>query len=647
MKTVRFIGPDRNFSDLSTATIEECAEYCADKEILGCDTETTGLDFTSKKMIMLQIGDGDLQFVIDTRVIDVSPLKHIIEDSSKIIVFHNTKFDYKFLKNEGITVGKTWDTFLAEQVLNCGKTGLSNSLAAVCDRRLGIVLDKSTRNLFIGMTGQPFTDKQIVYGAQDVCNLLKIVEQQKEDLAKKSLLNTLNLENHACLAFADIEYNGLDIDCEAWLNISEDTSKALVESELELDDIVLSDSIFKDVVPKYIQSDLFEVERKLDVLWTSPMQVLKVLQKVVPDLEDVNGKNLYIHRSKHPIISKYISYKEKGKIVSSYGKEFLDMRLADGKIHTSFRQILNTGRVSSSKPNMQQIPADNKFRNCFIGPEGWVFVSSDYSSQELNVIAYGSQDPVWLEALEKGQDLHSVCAELVYGDVWKEAALTNCEYYALRFCPDEKKSHGLQLGADHPAKAKCNCPEHKKLRTNVKGINFGLAYGMGPNKLAGTLEISLGDAKKLIQKYFTEFPSIEAFLTTLEQSSLKRGYARTFKPFGRKRFFPGWYPNMQYNPSNSALASTIGRAGKNTPIQGTSADMTKYALYLIRKEILDNDLPVKIIMTVHDQIDTICREDYSETWKDQMTALMEKAANLIITNGLLKADTEISDKWKK
>ena len=636
METVRFIGPDRNFSDLSTATIKECAEYCASKDILGCDTETTGLDFTGKKMIMLQIGDNDLQFVIDTRFIDISPLKPVIEDPDKTIVFHNTKFDYKFLKNEGITVGKTWDTFLAEQVLNCGKTDLSNSLAAVCERRLGIVLDKSTRNLFIGMTGQPFTDKQIAYGAQDVCNLLKIVEQQKEDLSNKSLMNTLKLENHACLAFADIEYNGLDIDCEAWLNISADTSKALVESELELDDIVLSDSIFKDVVPKYIQADLFEVERKIDVLWTSPAQVLKVMQKVVPDLENVNGKNLYIHRSKHPIISKYISYKEKGKIVSSYGKEFLDMRLADGKIHTSFRQILNTGRVSSSKPNMQQIPADNKFRNCFIAPEGWVFVSSDYSSQELNVIAYGSQDPVWIEALEKGQDLHSVCAALVYGEKWMLAAEEDCAYYQVL----------IDSGSDIP-KQKCNCPEHKKLRTNVKGINFGLAYGMGPNKLSDTLEISLGDAKKLIQKYFTEFPSIEAFLTTLEQSSLKRGYARTFKPFGRKRFFPGWYPNMQYNPSNSALASTIGRAGKNTPIQGTSADMTKYALHLIRKEILENDLPVKLVMTVHDQIDTICREDYSDTWKDQMTALMEKAANLIITNGLLKADTEISDKWKK
>ena len=643
METVRFVGPDRVFSDIKSATIEECVQYCADKYILGCDTETTGMDFTKKKMIMLQIGDGDLQFVIDTRYVDVTPLKPIIEDTSKTIVFHNTKFDYKFLKNEGITVGKTWDTMLAEQVLNCGRNDLSNSLAAVCERRLGIVLDKRVRNLFIGMSGEPFSDDQVIYGAKDVSNLLEIVEQQKEDLGKKSLMQTLHLENHACLAFADIEYNGLDIDSQAWLEISEDTSQELVESEKELDDIVLSDKIFEDVLPKYIQGDLFQEERKLDIKWSSPTQVLKAMQKVAPDIEDVNGKNLYIHRSKHPIIYKYISYKEKAKIVSSYGKEFLNMRLSDDKIHTSFRQILNTGRVSSSNPNMQQIPADNKFRNCFVAPKDWVFVSSDYSSQELNVIAYGSKDPVWLESLEKGQDLHSVCAHLVYGKKWEEAASEGCDY----FMPAQDITDAGVTVAVDIEKQKCSCPEHKKLRNNVKAINFGLAYGMGPNKLSHTLEISLGEAKKLIQKYFTEFPNIETFLTGLEKDALKFGYAKTFKPFGRKRFFPGWYPNMQYNPVNSALASSIGRAGKNTPIQGTSADMTKYALYLIRKDIMENDLPVKLIMTVHDQIDTICKEDYAKTWEIRMTKLMEMAADLIIKNKLLKADTEISDKWKK
>ena len=107
---------------------------------------------------------------------------------------------------------------------------------------------------------------------------------------------------------------------------------------------------------------------------------------------------------------------------------------------------------------MQQIPATNEYRNCFVAPEGYVFVSSDYSSQELNVIAYGSQDPVFLKALQNNEDLHSVCAELVFGDVWNKAAEPDCDYVLKR--------------------EKCNCSAHKKLRTQVKTINFGLAYGM-------------------------------------------------------------------------------------------------------------------------------------------------------------------------
>ena len=112
--------------------------------------------------------------------------------------------------------------------------------------------------------------------------------------------------------------------------------------------------------------------------------------------------------------------KNEQKLANAYGTKFFNYVNCDGKVHTNFSQILDTGRVSSSKPNMQQIPSDNTFRNCSLPRKpGWVFVSSDYSSQELNVIAYGSQDPVWLDALEKGMDLHGVCADLVFEDKWR------------------------------------------------------------------------------------------------------------------------------------------------------------------------------------------------------------------------------------
>jgi DNA polymerase-1 len=274
---------------------------------------------------------------------------------------------------------------------------------------------------------------------------------------------------------------------------------------------------------------------------------------------------------------------------------------------------------------MQQIPSDNKYRNCFIAPEGWVFVSSDYSSQELNVIAYGSKDPVFLEALEKGQDLHSVCADLVFQDQWRDAADADCAYMK--------------------DKSKCNCAKHKSMRTKVKTINFGLAYGMGPHKLSDTLDITVKEASDLIDQYFTAFPNIKQFLDMLGKFGKMNGYIRTFKPFKRKRFFDYW-DGPRTPPKEMGM---IERASKNTPIQGASADMTKLALVKIHNFIKEHNLQsqVKIVMTVHDQIDTICKEEIAERWKARMTELMEEAALTIVTNGLLKAETNISKTWEK
>ena len=195
---------------------------------------------------------------------------------------------------------------------------------------------------------------------------------------------------------------------------------------------------------------------------------------------------------------------------------------------------------------------------------------------------------------------------------------------------------------------KCNCPKHKKLRTNVKTINFGLAYGMGPNKLADTLNISVDGAKVLIEKYFQAFPAIKGFLDKLGNFGKKFGYIKTFPPYNRKRWFSTWYPKIWNNKSSMMELGSIERASKNTPIQGASADMTKKALVLMRQYTKGfDDSPVKIVMTVHDQIDTICRNDYLDIWKSDMKDLMEVAANEVVTNGLLKAEVTVSNCWEK
>lgn len=614
---------------IKSSTIADCVEYCKAKKVLGVDTETEGFDFTCKKMIMFQIGDAQEQFVIDTRHVSIEPLREILEDKDIIKIFHNAKFDYKFIKRwGGINCKNIYDTFLTEKVLHCGKQDYGFSLAKVCERYLNVHLDKEERNKFISLKGLPYTDNQIVYGAKDVTYLIQIREKQIPLLQTHNLVQVSELENRVVRVFAEIEYEGLNINKDRWVEMANKNQQLAEDMEITLDTSVSSDPALKQFVQP-VQQDMFAPTlRKTNINWGSPKQVLGVFQTLIPKLEDVNGKNLYKYKYKFSIIKEYIKYKELTKLSNAYGSKFFKYVNSDNKVHTNFQQILDTGRVSSSSPNMQQIPSDNTFRNCFYAPEGWVFVSSDYSSQELNVIAYGSNDPVFLRALINSEDLHSVCAELVFQKEWVDNAEAGCMYVG--------------------HKQKCECKKHKELRTKVKTINFGLAYGMGPNKLSDTLQISLQEAKDLIKKYFRAFPSIESFLSELGEKGKRTGNIRTFPPFNRVRWFENWTAKMYSRRDNFMELGSIERASKNTPIQGSSADMTKLALYYIYNEIEKNySDTVKIVMTVHDQIDTICKQEIAEEWKERMTELMEKAANVIIPNKLLKADTNISKTWEK
>lgn len=620
-------------SPLQSCTMQDCVNHLQSITLIGVDTETEGLDFTGKKLLMIQVGDKEKQFVIDYRVTskeDIALLKSVLEDDSKIKILHNAKFDYKFLKFYcNISLNNVYDTMLTEKVLHCGKDDYGFALGKLTQRYLNVTLNKEVRNRFVDLGSNPFTVDQMVYGAKDVEYLIDIYHKQQPDIEYKKLRSVVKLENLAVVVFSEIEYEGLILDTEAWKKLAVRNKAQSIVLEKELDKTLLADERFSQYKAQK-QMDMFTpVEELKDstVKWSSPTQVLKIFRTLVPELENANGKKLAPYRFKHVLIDEYIKYKEKDKLSSAFGENFYTFLSADKKVRTNFTQILDTGRVSSSEPNMQQIPATNEYRNCFVAPEGYVFVSSDYSSQELNVIAYGSQDPVFLKALQNNEDLHSVCAELVFGDVWNKAADPDCDY-VLR-------------------KEKCNCSAHKKLRTQVKTINFGLAYGMGPKKLSETINCDVKEAKILITKYFKAFPKIEAFLNGLGEFGKKHGYIETFPPFRRKRWFNSWTPKMYSDRDSFMELGSIERASKNTPIQGSSADMTKLALVLIHKHVKENNLPVKIIMTVHDQIDTICPREYAEEWKIVMTELMERAANTVIKNGLLKAETSITNVWSK
>lgn len=603
---------------------------------LGLDTETSGLDFIDDTMHMLQIGTLDTQFIIDTRHHDIEFLRPVLESKDRIKVLQNVKFDYKFIKKfSGIELEGVFDTMLSDKIINCGSDKPS-SLQMLALRYLNRRLDKDIRMEFIAHTG-PFTEGQIEYAALDVTVPLELYHKMAPILKREKLTRVMYLENRAVLAFADIEYNGIAIDDEKWLERSKVSKLELDRLKMNLDHTIESEERFFRFQDRSKQLDFFKDPDEIsfvNINWGSPKQVLKIMQVDYPEIESVGADVLSSLQKKTDFLRTYLAYKKMAKLYSSYGPAFLEHKCSDNRIHTNFSQVLKTGRVSSAKPNMQQLPGDNSFRNCFLtGYDDWVFVSSDYSSQELCVIATIAKDPVWLGALREGKDLHSVCAALVYGNKWQEAAEEDCAFYGGR---ENAFKEGV---SDYPMK-KCGCKGHKKLRTNVKTINFGLAYGMSEYTLSDRLMISVDEARNLIEEYFTTFPKIRETLKKFGEFGKRNGYIMTMPPFRRKRYFR--------KPHNGDLDyGRVERASKNTPIQGSSADMTKVAMIYIRDYIKEYGLPVKMVMTVHDQIDTIVHKYYAEQWKEEMQRLMEKAALKIITNGLLKAETTISPVWQK
>ena len=234
------------------ATIDDVVDYCSNKTVLGVDTETEGFDFTCKKMIMFQIGDADNQYIIDTRFISIESLRNILENKDIIKIFHNSKFDYKFIKKwSGITCQGVYDTFLVELVNSCGKR-LGYSLKDLCKRYFNVELNKDVRNKFVGLNGKPFDNNQIVYGAKDVEYLCKIRELQLPVTEKYRLQHVVDLENEVVLAFADIEYNGLDLDKELWNSIESESMKNAEMLMINLDQMVIETPLLNKFICEYI-----------------------------------------------------------------------------------------------------------------------------------------------------------------------------------------------------------------------------------------------------------------------------------------------------------------------------------------------------------------------------------------------------------
>lgn len=323
---------------------------------------------------------------------------------------------------------------------------------------------------------------------------------------------------------------------------------------------------------------------RVTINWGAWQQTLPIFQCHQPKLKSTGAKgaggmgNFY-----HPIGNAFREWKDTMKLTSTYGHKFVDEHLEpDGRVRTTFNQILSTGRISSRNPNMQQIPVrepiGTRYRNAFISQPGWGYVSADYVQQELVIIAYLSGEQVWIDALKKKQDLHLVVTEMVYKDEFKKAAEPDCAYFKkMWYHPMNNTWSAEQVPGSRleQRKEKCKCKKHKVQREPCKNLNFGMAYGLSKYKFAGDMRWSVKRAEEVINAYFKAFPRLKRTLDYLGNFGLWHGYIITVEPFFRKRYFPDWKhyttEEIQAHIDDIKYDKTLGhmqRASKNMPIQG-------------------------------------------------------------------------------
>lgn len=405
--------------------------------------------------------------------------------------------------------------------------------------------------------------------------------------------------------------------------------------------------------------------------WGAWQQTLPIFQCHMPKLKSTSAKGAGgMGGFFHPIGNAFREWKDSMKLTSTYGHKFIDEHLEpDGRIRTTFNQVLSTGRVSSRGPNMQQIPVREpigpRYRNAFICPPGWKYVSADYVQQELVIIAYLSGEKVWLDALKKRQDIHLVVTEMVYKKEFIAAAEKDCAYFKEdywsetgQFWASEHPDWAATDWKKQPRRAKCKCKKHKVQREPCKNLNFGMAYGLSKYKFASDMRWDVKRAQAVIDDYFKAFPGLKQMLDFMGNFGLWNGYIMTLEPFLRKR----WLPDVKYYTREQIDAhiddikfdKTLGhmhRASKNMPIQGTAADMAKLSLVMLywklHDEVEDLSDRVHLVCQVHDQNDTHARDDYADTWSPVLEKTMEEATLFIIPNGLLRAETTISPVWTK
>lgn len=577
------------------------------EKVVSLDTETTGFDPHTCKLLLFQISVPDKSYIIDARALDISTLpeiKDLLEDPTKIKILQNAKFDYKFIKKHtGFELYNIYDTLLAEGVLTAGLSAKMASLKDLTKNYLGLDMDKNIRKSFVGLKDINFSEDQLKYAAIDTFVLFPIFDSQIPKLRQQGVIETAKTEFAVTKVVGEMELKGVYINKSKWEDI-------IVNLKKRRDQIM--DEFYGGISGFYSFNnvDLFG-NNAPPININSQPQLLDLFNKKL-NLNIPSTADGVLELVNHPLVKTLREYRKYEKLISAFGESLLEkINKQTKRIHPDFNQMgAATGRFSCNNPNLQQIPRDTPeapFRACFNPESGYKFVISDYSSMEMRILADLSGDQKFIDAIKNGYDLHSYTAALMFG---------------LEYTEDFKKKHG-------------------DLRQAAKAINFGLMYGMGPGRLAAQINVTPEQGKEYMEKYFSSYPSVRDFLSKVASEAVKKGYSAT--PGGRKR----WYkmPDKS-DPEYKKQIGSIERQAKNHPIQGTNADAMKHALVSLYERIKKDRVDASILLTVHDEIVTEARDDQAEDFKYVLSEEMIKAAEVFVKKVPIASDPFVGDVWE-
>lgn len=643
------------FEEFKIGKVSEFIKWIESKSEVSVDSET---EYNQKKkgiaspytekMLLLQIGDFNDQWLFDPNTFDISFLKKYFEDKNLCKLFVNSFFDLRFLYHKGFAVQNVYDCFLAELSLTLGQDRPKGyrGLGQMCDRYCGVHLDKDIRGQ-IHYRG--LDDTVLRYSANDVKYLSLIKEKQLIEVNKMNLENTIKLENRFILTLAKISYKGFKVDPVKVLKIAEENKVIALGLEQKLNDYVigLGDPNFIDN-----QVDLFTGGNSCNINWDSPKQVVKLFKtlgincqirdKKTGKMKDsVDGKHLQRQKSKFEVLPIYLEYKETQKEITTYGEKFIKNNLCPitNRMHSEFFPILETGRISSSNPNLQNITATDGgevslLRECFITENGRSLIISDYSQQEPRLTAEYSNDAYLVNFILNGDgDSHNLTSTAISSFLLGEEVKVT------------KKNN--------PFVSQYNM----KLRDIGKMINLGLDYGKTAYSVKDDLNCTEQEAQKLIDVLKSKTPEKQAYFKANGEFVKKNGYIRIDSVTNRISYFPEWglYKELSKIPYDEKTKEQISkfyksrgsmeRGGANRTIQGSGGSMTKLAAIFFDDKVTELKLDAFIVNLIHDEIVVDSEDSIKEQVKQILEESMIKAFKYFCKTIPCKVDSFIGKNW--